>query len=342
MLLKKLFASLIVLLVILAALLSALWSLPMKNTQEVLIEVGQGDTLRSKSGEWEAQGWLPSAALLRMQARVLKKGTLRAGEYMVPPGLDGPAFLLWLETAKPLTYKVRFIEGTRLTDALEAIRTAPRLKQDIEPLTPATVAQLLGLDGNVEGMLFPDTFVYQGGERASAIIRQSYRMMQTQLQEAWEKRAPNLPYQTPYEALIMASIVEKETSLASERPQIAGVFVRRLQKGMRLETDPTVIYGLGSSYSGDLRRSHLQDDNNPYNTYRIKALPPTPIAMAGRAAIDAALHPADGNALFFVARGDGSHVFSATLDAHNAAVNEYQIRNRSKAYRSTPAKEASQ
>ena len=337
---KKLFSLLIVLLVALGALMSALWTVPMNNTQEVLIEIGQGDTLRGKSVEWEAQGWLPSAALLRMQARVLKKSNLRTGEFMVPPGLDGPAFLLWLETAKPLTYKVRFIEGTRLADVIAALRTAPRLKQDVEPLTPEAIAGLLGVSGNVEGLLFPDTYVYQGGERVSAILHQSYRLMQSQLQDAWAKRGQNLPYKTPYEALIMASIVEKETSLASERPQIAGVFTRRLEKGMRLETDPTVIYGLGSTYAGDLRRSHLQDDNNPYNTYRIKGLPPTPIALAGRAAIDAALHPAPGNELFFVARGDGSHVFSATLDAHNAAVMQYQVRNRSTNYRSTPTKES--
>lgn len=337
MLLKKIFALLLVLLTALAALMAAMWSLPLTNRAEVKIEIDQGDTLGLKAGQWQAQGWLPSASLLRMQARVLKKESLRAGEFMVPPGLDGPAFLSWLETAKPLTYKVRFIEGTRLDDALNALRNAHRLRQDINPLTAESVAHLLGIDGNPEGLLFPDTYVYQGGEAVSAILRQSFQRMQIQLQSAWEHKSSGLPYKTPYEALIMASIVEKETSLARERPQIAGVFVRRLQKGMRLETDPTVIYGLGAEYNGDLRKRHLQDAGNPYNTYRVKGLPPTPIALAGREALDAALNPADGKALFFVARGDGSHVFSATLAEHNAAVNQYQILNRPRNYRSTPA-----
>lgn len=333
---KKLFTLLSLLLLVLVALLAALWNVPLSNKDEVLIEIESGETLVSKSRRWEAEGWLPSASLLRIQARLLKKGELRAGEFMVPPGMDGPAFLVWLETAKPLTYKVRFIEGTRLTDALEALRHAKRLKQDIEPLTPQSVATLLGIEGNPEGWLFPDTYVYQGGETASSLLKQSYRRMQVQLQSAWDGRRKGLPYKTPYDALIMASIVEKETSLATERPQIAGVFVRRMDKGMRLETDPTVIYGLGDDYQGNLKKSHLLDKDNPYNTYRIKGLPPSPIALAGREALDAALNPADGRALFFVARGDGSHVFSATLEEHNAAVREFQILNRSRNYRSTP------
>jgi UPF0755 protein len=162
--------------------------------------------------------------------------------------------------------------------------------------------------------------------------------MQTVLQQEWQGRASGLPYETPYEALIMASIIERETGLVQEREQIAGVFVRRLHKGMRLQTDPTVIYGLGSGYDGNLRRKHLNDVSNPYNSYRHGGLPPTPIALPGRAAIHAALHPAEGDALYFVARGDGGHVFSATLAEHERAVRKYQLRRR-KDYRSSPGKQ---
>ena len=157
------------------------------------------------------------------------------------------------------------------------------------------------------------------------------------LEEEWQGRAPYLPYQTPYEALIMASIVERETGLPQERGEIAGVFVRRLQTGMKLQTDPTVIYGLGQAFDGNLRRRHLVDESNPYNSYRHKGLPPTPIALPGRAAIHAALHPVDGTALFFVARGDGGHVFSTTLAEHQRAVRKYQLQRR-KDYRSSPEK----
>jgi UPF0755 protein len=161
--------------------------------------------------------------------------------------------------------------------------------------------------------------------------------MARQLQDEWAARDDGLPYETPYEALIMASIIEKETGLAEERGQIAGVFVRRLRRGMRLQTDPTIIYGLGESFDGNLTRKHLADPANPYNSYRHGGLPPTPIALPGRAAIHAALHPEPGDALFFVARGDGGHVFSASLAEHEEAVRKYQLRRR-RDYRSSPEK----
>ena len=159
--------------------------------------------------------------------------------------------------------------------------------------------------------------------------------MQEVLAQEWSQRDPGLPYESPYEALIMASIIERETGLPEEREQISGVFFRRLQKRMRLQTDPTVIYGLGAEFDGNLRRAHLQDDSNPYNTYRHRGLPPSPIALPGRAAIRAALHPAPGDSLYFVARGDGGHVFSTTLEAHERAVRKYQLQRRAD-YRSSP------
>ena len=198
---------------------------------------------------------------------------------------------------------------------------------DIE-LADASTAELMqriGIeDDNPEGWLFPDTYLFDRGTSDVEILSRAHRRMREVLDEEWAKREQGLPLETPYQALTLASIVEKETGLASERPQIAGVFVRRLQKGMKLQTDPTVIYGMGDDFDGNIRREDLTRPT-PYNTYVIQGLPPTPIALPGREAINAVLHPADGDALYFVARGDGSHHFSATLDEHNCAVRHYQL-----------------
>jgi len=175
-----------------------------------------------------------------------------------------------------------------------------------------------------EGRFFPDTYNFPRRTTGLEVLRRAYGRMETVLAQEWQERAAGLPLKSPDEALILASIIEKETGLAAERPQIAGVFVRRLRAGMRLQTDPTVIYGMGARFDGNLRRADLREET-PYNTYVIAGLPPTPIALPGRAAINAALHPADGDSLYFVARGDGGHVFSATLEGHNRAVSEFQL-----------------
>jgi UPF0755 protein len=191
-------------------------------------------------------------------------------------------------------------------------------------LSDAELLQAIGAEENhLEGLLFPDTYFYAPHTSDLDVLRRAYRLQHDKLLAAWETRAQGLPYRTPYEALIMASIVEKETGAAAERPRIAGVFINRLKLGMRLQTDPTVIYGLGDRFDGNLRRDDLQRDT-PYNTYTRTGLPPTPIAMPSEAAIEAALNPAKTDALYFVARGDGTHVFSSTLEAHNRAVNRYQ------------------
>ncbi|MFO6266438.1 endolytic transglycosylase MltG, partial [Pseudomonas aeruginosa] len=182
---------------------------------------------------------------------------------------------------------------------------------------------------------FPDTYRYTRGMRDIDILRKAYQRMQTILAKEWDGRSQDLPYRDAYQALIMASLVEKETGVPEERSQIAGVFVRRLQRGMLLQTDPTVIYGMGERYNGKITRADLREPT-PYNTYVVPGMPPTPIALAGREAIRAALHPAEGETLYFVARGDGSHVFSSSLDEHNKAVREYQLKRRSD-YRSSPA-----
>jgi hypothetical protein len=191
-------------------------------------------------------------------------------------------------------------------------------------LTDADLLAAIGAEeSHAEGLFFPDTYYFSPHSPDIEVLRRAYQLQREKLLAAWESRAPGLPYKTPYEALIMASIIEKETGAAEERPQIAAVFVNRLNRGMRLQTDPTVIYGLGTRFDGNLRKADLLRDT-PYNTYTRAGLPPTPIAMPGEEAIRAALNPADSKALYFVARGDGTHVFSDTLEEHNRAVNRFQ------------------
>ena len=191
---------------------------------------------------------------------------------------------------------------------------------------------------SAEGLFFPDSYQFERGASDWDVLSRAHAAMTVILEEEWQGREEELPYKNAYEALIMASIVERETGQPAEREEIAGVFVRRMNKGMRLQTDPTVIYGLGETFDGNLRREHLRDDNNVYNTYRHKGLPPTPIALPGRAAIHAALHPNQGASLYFVAKGDGGHYFSESLAEHQAAVRKYQLQRRQD-YRSSPAKQ---
>ena len=213
---------------------------------------------------------------------------------------------------------------------MDAIANNSNLTHTLKNLDPEEIMNALQIEGdNPEGQFFPDTYHFQSGTTDIEILKRSHNRLNKILQEEWQQRAENLPYNSPQEALVMASIIEKETGLASERPDIAGVFVRRLQKNMLLQTDPTVIYAMGENFNGNIQRKDLKIDS-PYNTYVTPGLPPTPIALAGREAIYAALHPADGNTLFFVSRGDGSHHFSETLEQHNRAVAKYQLGQRGK------------
>jgi UPF0755 protein len=206
------------------------------------------------------------------------------------------------------------------------VRRHKALKQTLEGLEDGQIMARIGLTGiHPEGRFYPDTYHFPRGATDAEFLLRAYRRMQAVLQAAWEKRDEQLPLKSPDEALILASIIERETGVSEERGKIAGVFIRRLRKGMRLQTDPTVIYGLGAAYDGNIKRRDLLRDT-PYNTYLHSGLTPTPIAMPGRAAIEAALHPAAGNALYFVATGDGGHIFSATLEEHNRAVRKYQIK----------------
>ncbi len=249
---------------------------------------------------------------------------LKAGEYELKAGTTTLQLLKILTTGKTKQYTITFPEGWTFKDMIKAIDQHPHLvKTIIDQPYQEIMARLHAKYKHPEGLFFPDTYFFDKNTSDEALLKRAYRKMQKVLTEQWQNREANLPLDNAYQALILASIVEKETGMASERPIIAGVFIRRLQKPMLLQTDPTVIYGMGDRYQGNIRRRDLRAIT-PYNTYVKKGLTPTPIAMPGKEAINAVLHPAKGKSLYFVARGDGSHVFSPTLKAHNRAVDIYQ------------------
>lgn len=259
-------------------------------------------------------------------------GRIQVGEYALEPGTTPRALLAAMRDGRVTSYRFTIIEGWNIRELRAALAKATPLKQEGAQLDHAALMQALGRGGqHPEGRFLPETYHYTRNDTDLDVLRRAADAMDKALAEAWEGRDPGLPLRTPYELLTLASIVEKETGAPEERPQIAGVFVRRLQVPMRLETDPTVIYGLGSAYDGNIRRRDL-DTDTPYNTYTRDGLPPTPIAMPGRAALQAAARPAPGDALFFVAIGDGSgrHVFSRTYAEHRAAVAEYLQRYRAR------------
>ena len=265
---------------------------------------------------------------------------MKTGDYRLTKKLTIKEFLDDIFTGKVIQYSLSVIEGWSFQQMLEAINKHPQIKHTVAHLSKKEIMDKLGLPGiHHEGQFLPDTYHFPKQLSDIEFLKRAYDSMQSVLKEEWNNRAVGLLYKNSYEALIMASIIEKETGQASEREQISGVFVRRLNKRMRLQTDPTVIYGMGDKYKGNIRKSDLLRDT-PYNTYRRGGLPPTPIALPGRKAIYAALHPADGDALYFVARGDGSHVFSATLKEHNKAVIKYQLKGRVKSFSSYKHKKA--
>ncbi len=254
-----------------------------------------------------------------------ESGRIKAGEYQVSPGATPASLLRELVAGRVILHKATLVEGWSLRDTLRALGSQPVLKQTLKATEAADLARELGLPwSSAEGAFLPETYLFSRDTTDREILLRAHTALTERLNQAWESRQPDLPLANPYELLILASIVERETALATERPLIAGVFVRRLRLGMRLQTDPTVIYGLGSRFDGNLTRRHLETDS-PWNTYTRAGLPPTPIALPGGAAIDAAARPADGSALYFVATGDGdgSHRFSATLRDHEAAVRDY-------------------
>jgi UPF0755 protein len=254
--------------------------------------------------------------LMRLEPQVY-----RAGEYRLEPGTRPRELLRLLASGRVIPYRLTLVEGWNFRQVAELVDSNESLEHRFDLSDPEqwpSLAAELGVE-HPEGWFLPETYQFVRGDSDLDLLRRAHRAMREALEQAWAGRREDSPLQSPYEMLVMASIIEKETALDEEREQIAGVFVRRLQRGMRLQTDPTVIYGLGESFDGDIRRRDLQSDT-PYNTYTRRGLPPTPIAMPGRASLWAAARPADGDALFFVADGNGGHTFSATLAEHQAAV----------------------
>lgn len=310
---------------------------PLNIAQEELLEVPKGTTPTRTFYRLEADGVIKDAFWLRLYWRFnLSKQPLHSGEYRMLPGMTVEGLIDLWKRGEMVQYSVTLVEGWNFRQVRAALAKEEKLDHTLEGLSDTQVMEKLGHGGIFpEGRFFPDTYRFVRGMTDVELLKIAYDRLNEVLAKEWEQRAPDAPYTEPYQALIMASLVEKETGVPQERGQIAGVFVRRMAMGMLLQTDPTVIYGLGDRYSGKLTRAHLKEPT-PYNTYVIAGLPPTPIAMVGREAIHAALNPVAGNSLYFVARGDGSHVFSDDLDAHNSAVREFQLKRRAD-YRSSPA-----
>ncbi len=291
----------------------------------LIIMVEPGTSIRAVVSSLAQQGVTRMDWRWRLLNR-LKPLTIKAGEYLLMPGLTPPGFMDLLASGKVVTYRFTIVEGWSVGQLLDALGNDPVLKHSIAEVTDIENAEGLPA-GHPEGWFLPETYVFVRGDSDEQLLGRAYRDMSDRLAQAWAGRAAGLPYETQYEMLIMASLIEKETSLESERADIAGVFVRRLLNNWRLETDPTVIYGMGEAYQGNIRRQDLQLDT-PYNTYTRHGLPPTPIALPGLASLQAAAHPAAGDAMFFVANGQGGHTFSSTLEAHNEAVKQLIERTR--------------
>jgi len=310
---------------------------PLNITQEELLEVPKGSTPTGTFIRLETDGVIKDAFWLRVYWRFNLAGTpIHSGEYRMLPGMTVDGLIDLWKRGEVVQYSVTLVEGWNFRQVRAALAKDDKLKQTLTGLTDTQVMDKLGHSGIFpEGRFFPDTYSFVRGMSDAELLKKAYDRLDEVLAKEWDKRSVDAPYTEPYQALIMASLVEKETGVPQERGQIAGVFVRRMAIGMLLQTDPTVIYGLGDRYQGKLTRAHLKEAT-PYNTYMISGLPPTPIAMVGREAIHAALNPVAGNSLYFVARGDGSHVFSDDLDAHNTAVREFQLKRRAD-YRSSPA-----
>ncbi len=296
------------------------------NGDSELFTIERGSSLSALATRFAHAGWIAHPYYLRFEARRLGiGGRIQAGLYEIPHGATPRGLLRKFVAGDVKTFTITFIEGATFREMLVELARHPQLEQTLHELdTRAILARAAPGRDHPEGWFFPSTYRFSAGDSDADILRRAHTRLLEVLDRNWAERAPELPYAEPVDALIMASIIEKETGRAEERAMIAGVFVRRLEKGMKLQTDPTVIYGIGTAFAGNLRRRDLETDT-PYNTYTRPGLPPTPIAMPGEAAIHAALNPAAGDALYFVGKGDGSHAFSRTLAEHNAAVRRYQL-----------------
>ena len=289
--------------------------------------VPRGATIADVARDLAAAELIESALRLELQARWSGAARrIKAGEYAFEPGLTALGVLDRLVEGKVVQHPFTIVEGWTYRELRGHIAESDALHHTLEGVSDHETMARLGLDGlHPEGRFFPETYHFPAGTTDAQLLRRAFDTMSAYLESAWVRRAADLPLSSPDEVLVLASIVEKETGAAEERARIAGVFVSRLRRGMRLETDPTVIYGLGDAFDGDLRKADLRRDT-PYNTYVRKGLPPTPIALPSAAAIDAVVNPVEDGSLYFVATGDGRHVFSENYDDHRRAVRRYQIR----------------
>ena len=295
---------------------------PLVAEGDGIITVKRGDTLASLNRELVQRGIIHSDWVLPVYARLNPQAAnIKAGDYRIDASASLPSLMNDITNGKVVVYNITVVEGKTFKDLRASLVQTAGIEHTLNDKTDAQIATLLGIDGSPEGWFMPETYQFHRGSSDLELLKRMHGEMQRTLEQEWPNRAEGLPLANPYQALILASIIEKETGVASERSQIAGVFVRRLQKDMLLQTDPSVIYG-AADYHGDLTRKHLQTDT-PYNTYINKGLPPTPIALPGKASIQAALHPADGDSLYFVADGKGGHTFSATYEEHQQAVARY-------------------
>ena len=299
---------------------------PLPVAEDIVFDVAPATTFTSVRDRLReagvVDGWLFS---LRARERGLQ-ASIQSGEYLITAALTPDTLLDRLTVGDVVAHRYLIVEGSTCNRVLQRLAADDRLNFDLAGVGAENLMARLGLPaGNAEGRFFPDTYLFRRGDKASGLLLRAKSKMDAVLRELWAERSPRVSFETPYEALILASMIEKETGFQPDRARIAGVFVRRLDLRMRLQSDPTVIYGLGDRFDGNLTRRMLKEDG-PYNTYRRSGLPPTPIALPGRAAIEAALNPDDGEALYFVSRGDGTSEFSRTLDEHNRAVARYQRR----------------
>ena len=301
---------------------------PLKLERAELFSIEPGMSLLAVAEEVEQRGWFEHPLYLQLEGKLRRvDGLIKAGQYQVEPGSTARTLLDMIVSGKVAQHALTIPEGWAFTQIITALHQHPHISKVLSSTDPERVMIETGFPGYAaEGRFFPDTYYFPAGTTDVDFLRRAFWRMESVLNEEWETRMAGLPYQSPYQALIMASLIEKETAVADERQQIAGVFTRRLKRNMKLQTDPTVIYAMGENFDGNIRRKDLGIDS-PFNTYRYKGLPPTPIAAAGRASIHAALQPERGEALYFVATGkDGRHHFSRTLAEHNKAVAKYQLK----------------
>lgn len=293
------------------------------------VQISSGSTARAVGRQVGEAGAELNPRVFELLVRLTRSAAnIKAGSYELRQGVTPWQLLQKLTRGDTSQGEVALIEGWTFRQFRERINANPDLSHQTVAWTDKEILQHIGATENhPEGLFFPDTYLFDKGGSDLEVYARAYHLMQDRLQQAWQEREPRLPYTSPYQALVAASLVEKETAVAEDRPKVAAVFLNRLKRGMPLQTDPTVIYGLGRNFDGNLHKADLQGDT-PYNTYRHRGLPPTPIAMPGNAALQAALHPARSSALYFVARGDGSSEFSADLESHNRAVARYQLKNR--------------